>query len=397
MVEYMKSAASKGAMLTFSWLANNPLTGGDSYNTSCGSISLLKEVVEGGSLNDIYRGWLDDLADLFTSLKVGDNSIPFVFRPFHEMTGKWYWWGTECNTPDEFKRAWNYTRYYLEEVKGVDNALWMFAPSKPSYYSTAYEAYYPGDDRVDIVAFDRYGTNDTYTSSVLEDCELVVNFATKHNKVVAFAETGILNGIQQDGVDKNWFKDQMLQPLIKHCPEISYALTYTNFYDLEFYFTPLPGQETYESFMSFYEDEHSVFLTDDVWQSLDYTGNMVHAAAENGCKSTNDQCGGSSFVGNTDCCDPDALCYEKDETYSQCLTERPSDMTWTANLCVESYSQCGSSAWTSGTTCCDTSFHCFAKDTTYSQCLTECPGDSWDCYFENTSDVKQAKHHAHSS
>ena len=57
------------------------------------------------------------------------------------------------------------------------------------------------------------------------------------------------------------FKDQMLQPLIKHCPEISYALTYTNFYDLEFYFTPLPGQETYESFMSFYEDEHSVFLT----------------------------------------------------------------------------------------------------------------------------------------
>lgn len=104
----------------------------------------------------------------------------------------------------EFKRAWNYTRYYLEEVKGVDNALWMFAPSKPSYYSTAYDAYYPGDDRVDIVAFDRYGTNDTYTSSVLEDCELVVNFATKHNKVVAFAETGILNGIQQDGVDKNW-------------------------------------------------------------------------------------------------------------------------------------------------------------------------------------------------
>lgn len=150
-----------------------------------------------GELNSIWTARLDTLSELFTRFTFPNGeAIPFIFRIFHEGTAAWYWWGTKCGSDDSYKALWKYTVNYLHEIKGHKNILWEYAPSKPSVYSDAFADRYPGDDYVDVVSFDRYAINSTYDANLIQDCEFVVEFAEKHNKVATLAETGILYGIQ---------------------------------------------------------------------------------------------------------------------------------------------------------------------------------------------------------
>lgn len=165
-------------------------------------------------------------------------------------------------------RAWNYTQYYLQDVKGHKSILWEYSPSKPSQYTDEFEDYYPGDDNVDIVSFDRYAYNTTYDTYVTADCKAIVEFGEEHGKVVSLAETGILYGIQ-NVTDADWFLDKFLEPIIEYCPELAYAMTYTDFSKSE-YWVPLKGEETYKGFMEMYSDQHSVFLGDSYWQDTEY-------------------------------------------------------------------------------------------------------------------------------
>ena len=94
----------------------------------------------------------------------------------------------------------------MREEKGVHNLLYVYAPNDPTNEDTwdiAYEEYYPGDDLVDIVAFDRYSTQAEYPDHLQEDCRAVANFSRYHDKVAAISETGILDGIQ-DVTDPMW-------------------------------------------------------------------------------------------------------------------------------------------------------------------------------------------------
>lgn len=267
--EYIKWAGQHGAVVSFSWLADNPATGGDAYNNSCADMNLLEEVMPGGKLHETWVGWLDTLSDFFDTLTfVNGEKIPFVFRLFHEGTAWWYWWGTKCNTNTSFVGAWNYTAHYLQDVKGHRNIIWEYAPSKPSQMTEEFEDFYPGDDLIDVISFDRYAKNDTYDKYLVSDCTTVVDFAKIHNKVAVLAETGIWLGIQNIS-QSNWYMKRLLKPLMQHCPTLAYALTYTDFNSGN-YWVPLKGQKTYQGFMDFYNDEHSVFLNDSLWKGLKY-------------------------------------------------------------------------------------------------------------------------------
>jgi len=277
LANYAIWAAQKGAIIEFSWLANNPAFPdvADSYNTSCDGYALLAELLPGRALNSVWVKWLDHLTDFFNEMKFEDGTkVPFIFRPFHEMTEFWYWWGTDCNTVDEFLAAWNYTRWYLEVEKGNDQILWMYAPSKPSDLPEEFEEYYPGDDQVDIVAWDRYSKNTTYSSYIEKDCAKVVAMAKSHNKVAALAETGIWEGIQHVH-NEDWFMSDFLNPVISECPQLAYAMTYTNFYHQSEYFVPSKGQKTYSGFVDFHDSVHSVFLGDELWSATGYSEDMT--------------------------------------------------------------------------------------------------------------------------
>ncbi|MFK8281449.1 glycosyl hydrolase [Capnocytophaga cynodegmi] len=86
-----------------------------------------------------------------TLLKLQSANIPALWRPFHEASGSWFWWGKEG--AEMYVRLWKYTYNYLQN-KGIHNLIWVWTTEKSYDYN-----WYPGDDYVDIIGKDLYGKN----------------------------------------------------------------------------------------------------------------------------------------------------------------------------------------------------------------------------------------------
>lgn len=49
----------------------------------------MNEIMPGGKYNEIYTAYLDTIVDY---AKQVEGTI--LYRPFHENTGSWFWWGS---------------------------------------------------------------------------------------------------------------------------------------------------------------------------------------------------------------------------------------------------------------------------------------------------------------
>ena len=77
--------------------------------------------------------------------------VPVLWRPFHEMDGKWFWWGR--GGAEGFVKLWRlmYDRY--TNLHGLNNLIWVLGFSDaPGDLAP----WYPGDDVVDILGGDSY-------------------------------------------------------------------------------------------------------------------------------------------------------------------------------------------------------------------------------------------------
>ena len=128
-------------------------------------------VLPGGARHGQFLEWLDRVASFLDSVVdgVSGESVPIVFRPFHEHTGDWFWWCTGSpaqptdTTPEQFVALWRMTVDYLRDSCGLHNVLYAYSPDRSridmSSESTCEAGYlyaYPGDDYVDVLGFDDY-------------------------------------------------------------------------------------------------------------------------------------------------------------------------------------------------------------------------------------------------
>ena len=253
----IRPMVEKGVVINLFWESFNPVTGGSAKDLNGSPIT---EILPGGSANERWREWMDQIASWL--VQVGLTQA--IFRPFHENTGSWFWWGVSTCTPEQYRAAWKYTTSYLRQ-KGVHSLVYAYSPSKPSIdWSRAYgddpaTSRYPGDDEVDIVCFDRYGPGD-YSADLSNECQRVVSFAKAHNKVPAICETGVRGGIQNEH-DPDWYTKSLLQPVLRSCPQIAFVYTWRNG-SPNAYWVPLPGQDTYQGFEAFFTDRHTIFSED---------------------------------------------------------------------------------------------------------------------------------------
>ena len=108
-------------------------------------------VTDGGSLNRVFKTRLDGFAGYFQYLK--DNGVPVLFRPFHEMNQKAFWWGGRKG-PEGTAKLYRLTHDYLVVNKGLTNIIWVWDMQD---MSRDFAEYNPGDAYWDIFAFDVYG------------------------------------------------------------------------------------------------------------------------------------------------------------------------------------------------------------------------------------------------
>lgn len=120
-----------------------------------------KVLEEGTKEREYYMLCLKMLAENLQKLQ--DANVPIILRPLHEAEGgggedgSWFWWGKSGSAV--YKDLWKLTYKTLTEDYGLHNIIWEWN----SYTFDTSTNWYPGDEYVDLVAYDKYNCTDSST------------------------------------------------------------------------------------------------------------------------------------------------------------------------------------------------------------------------------------------
>lgn len=182
-VEYDK----KGGIVVINWhwnaprkylydTADHPWYGG--FYTDYSSIDI--EKIMNGEDNDGLELLYKDM-DLAAQVlkKLQDKNIPVLFRPLHEASGGWFWWGAKGAEP--YKKLYKALYERMVSHHELNNLIWVWNSEGADWY--------PGDDVVDIASVDIYAAEHEYSSQI--DKFMRTGGASNGKKMVALAENGV--------------------------------------------------------------------------------------------------------------------------------------------------------------------------------------------------------------
>lgn len=168
-IEWVKE---RNGILTASWHINVPIDFdnyeiGDAvdwtkcsyanYQKSGSTFNTANVIKEGTKEREYFELAMEDLAEQLKKLQ--DENVPIILRPLHEAQGNegnygdgtaWFWWGDRG--AEVYKELWKLLYTTLTEKYELHNIIWEFN----SYDYGNSHTWYPGDEYVDIVAYDKY-------------------------------------------------------------------------------------------------------------------------------------------------------------------------------------------------------------------------------------------------
>jgi len=247
-------AYNRGSVVTYCWHYWNPVNKGDFY-WSANPTPAITQVMPGGVANEIFKASLQVIADYAKSLVAADGKlVPLIFRPFHEMDGGWFWWGSGHATAAEYIALYRYVVTYLRDELRVRNFLYAWSPDRNFNTESQYLAYYPGDAYVDLVGTDNYEDMKAGVSPSIAAAKfkVVSDYAKSHNKLAALTETGLQNLSKSD-----WYTQQLLKTLKDRGLEFAYAMVWANTKDA--FWTPYKNHASEADFINFKNDGFVLF------------------------------------------------------------------------------------------------------------------------------------------
>jgi mannan endo-1,4-beta-mannosidase len=171
-----------GGIVTFCWHWNAPekyLTGEwySGFRAEATDIDLAK--IMNGEDEEGYELLMQDIDAIATQLLIlQDAGVPVLWRPLHEASGGWFWWG--ASGADAYKQLYILLYDKLTNEYGLNNLIWLWNGQDAEWY--------PGDEYVDIIGEDLYPGEHIYTSQVNKYLE-AVNYTDAH-KMVVMSENG---------------------------------------------------------------------------------------------------------------------------------------------------------------------------------------------------------------
>jgi mannan endo-1,4-beta-mannosidase len=161
----------KGSIITICWhavppTADEPVTFMPQGPTPPDSLSSVqgrlpdeqfRELLTPGTrLHQRWEAQVDSVAYYLKQLQ--EAGVPVLWRPYHEMNGDWFWWGGrvgEYSTADLYRQLFDrYANYHH-----LDNLIWVWNVDRPSTLIRKFSNFYPGNEYLDIVSLDVYGSD----------------------------------------------------------------------------------------------------------------------------------------------------------------------------------------------------------------------------------------------
>ncbi len=204
--------AEKGGLVTISWHWFAPINEPKFYTKETSfrldkavtdidiaqmPLDEIKQLYDDGTITEETYMLVHDIDEISKQLQIlQEKDITIFWRPLHEASGGWFWWG--ASGEESFKWLWKlmFTRqtYYSK----LNNLIWVYNGQNASWY--------PGDEYLDIIGTDIYADNHDYNSQKPEFARAASESAAK--KVVALTENGVIPDpdlLQSDNVYWSWF------------------------------------------------------------------------------------------------------------------------------------------------------------------------------------------------
>lgn len=240
---------NRNGLVAICWHWRDPSRATEEFYTSGTSFDISK-ITETTSAE--YQAMLSDIDIIAGYLKqLNADKIPVLFRPLHEASGRWFWWGAKG--PEPCKALWRLMFDRLVNYHGLKNLIWVWttdaAPDNLEWY--------PGDEYVDILGADIYAADGDFSSQLLTYDAIKEKFGGR--KLVTLSENGPVpdpERLMADGAHWSWFmpwygsfiRDGIKNPL-SHWQKVmshDYVVTLDEMPDLKNY--PLSDEPDYSNF-----------------------------------------------------------------------------------------------------------------------------------------------------
>jgi len=175
---------NKGGIVTLCWHWNAP----EKYLTGTWYFGFYKEhtnidlaKIMNGQDPEGYDLLLRDIDVIAQELKkLQDAGVPVLWRPLHEASGGWFWWG--ASGPENYKALYILLYEKLTNEYGLNNLIWIWNGENADWY--------PGDAYVDIIGEDCYPGEHIYTAQT--DVYFHASEYTDAPKMIVMSENGCL-------------------------------------------------------------------------------------------------------------------------------------------------------------------------------------------------------------
>lgn len=180
-----------GGIVTFCWHWNAPIDLIDipperswdrGFYTEATTFDFGKAMSDPDS--GLFQLLVRDIDAIAIQLKrLQDHDVPVLWRPLHEASGGWFWWG--AYGAEACIKLWKYMYHRLTELHGLNNLIWVWNGQDADWY--------PGDEYVDIIGEDIYTKEHDY-SSQLERFNGARAY-TSSTKMITLSENGVIPAV----------------------------------------------------------------------------------------------------------------------------------------------------------------------------------------------------------
>lgn len=183
-VEHAIEYWEQGGIVTFCWHWNAP----EKYIDGTWYSAFYKEhtnmdlaKIMNGQDKEGYDLLMADIDAIAVQLqRLEDAGVPILWRPLHEASGGWFWWGNAG--PEAYKELYVLLYDRLTTEYGLDNLIWVWNGQDKDWY--------PGDEYVDIIGEDIYPGEKVYTPQTAKYLEVLEY--TDAPKMIILSENGCM-------------------------------------------------------------------------------------------------------------------------------------------------------------------------------------------------------------
>ncbi|MBS6629294.1 MAG: hypothetical protein KH282_09490 [Clostridiales bacterium] len=138
-----------------------------------------------------YKGLIADIDKVSESLKpLQEAGVPVLWRPLHEASGGWFWWG--ASGIRAYKELWNILYDRMTNYHGLNNLIWVYNGQSPFWYV--------GDNKCDIIGDDPYYPNNSRFAYILDSANkwhFWATYLTSNKKMIAMTENDFVPNINK--------------------------------------------------------------------------------------------------------------------------------------------------------------------------------------------------------